>query len=272
MQALSSALVTRRTMLQELKPLLLPLLLPPIPMLLAMLTGAGLLRRHRAWGRALLLAGALGLWLACTEIGAAALQRLLLGPERALDGPSMAALRAAPEGSAVLVLGGGARQEAPEYGGPTLKPLSLERLRYGIWLARRSGLPLGFSGGIPPKQQPGALSEAALARQIAAQEWQLPLRWVEERSRDTRENASLSLPLLRRDGIRRIVLVTHVQHMPRALRAFRAAAGGDVEIVPAPVGLRASSPFTLGDWWPAGEAIQKTRYVIYEWLGLLAGR
>lgn len=258
--------------LQELKPLLLPLLLPPIPLMFMMLAGAGLLRRSRRWGRLLLLAGALVLWMACTEIGAASLQRLLLGPERALDGATLAAVRAAPSGTAVLVLGGGARQDAPEYGGPTLKPLTLERLRYGVWLARQTGLPLGFSGGVAPYLREQAVSEAVLARRIAQEEWQLPLRWAEERSRDTRENASLSLPLLQRDGVRRVLLVTHVQHMPRALRAFREAAGGAVEIVPAPMGLRATSPFVAGDWLPGGESLQKTRYVIYEWLGLLSGR
>ncbi|QPF73854.1 YdcF family protein [Roseateles sp. DAIF2] len=259
--------------LHELKPLLLPLLLPPGPLLVLLLLGAGLLRRHRWLGRGLLGAGLLGTWFAFTEVGADGLQRALLGPVQALDAAALERLRLDPADSAVLVLGAGAQREAPEYGGPTLKPLSLERLRYGVWLARRTGLPLGFTGGPARELMELKLTEAALARQAAREEWQLPLRWAEDRSRDTRENARMSLPLLRQDGVRRVLLVTHGQHMPRALRAFgEAAAGLGIEVVPAPLGLRPTTPYSLGDWFPSSDAIRKTRYVVYEWLGLRSGR
>ena len=53
-----------------------------------------------------------------------------------------------------------------------------------------------------------------------------PLKFVEDDSRDTRENAARTLALLRPIGIRHIVLVTHGWHMPRALKAFETAAAG----------------------------------------------
>ena len=46
-----------------------------------------------------------------------------------------------------MILGGGLRRSAPEYGGDTLGRLTLERLRYGAMLAKRTGLPVMVSGG-----------------------------------------------------------------------------------------------------------------------------
>ena len=62
----------------------------------------------------------------------------------------------------------------------------------------------------------------------------LRARWVEDASRNTHENAHLSAPILLGDGIRRVYLVTHFWHMPRAMAAVRASG---LEPVAAPVGL-----------------------------------
>lgn len=259
--------------LLEFKPFLLALLQPPTPLLLLTLLGAGLLRPSPWLGRLLLGTGVLGLWFAFTEIGADGLQRLLLEAHPALDAQALERLRAQPMSTAVLVLGGGALRELPEYGGPSLKSLSLERLRYGVWLARRGDWPLGFSGGPAGELRGSGASEASLAQQSASQEFMQPLRWAEDRSLDTRANARLSLPLLHADGVRRVLLVTHDQHMTRALRAFReVGAEQGLEIIPAPLGLRPGTAYSLADWFPSSDAIRKTRYVVYEWLGLLGGR
>lgn len=254
-----------------LKPLVLILLLPPISLLLLTLLGAILLGRRPWLGRSLLAVGLLGLWISFTEAGADSLQRALLGMPSALSPTQIERLRKQPD-TAVLVLGAGIRPQVPEYGGPTVKPLTLERLRYGIWLARRSELPLGFTGGVGWSSEAGAQPEAEVVLRVAAEEFGLPLRWAESASRDTRENAALSLPILKRDGIKHLLLVTHSEHMPRAIRAFQEAAGGQVEIVPAPLGLREDLPYTFVDWLPSADSFKKIRYVLYEWLGLVAGR
>ena len=103
--------------------------------------------------------------------------------------------------------------------------------------------PLQFPGGraatspqasAPFDAEAGGSTEAAIADRIAREEFGLPLRWREDRSRDTRENAAASVRLLRAAGVRRIVLVTHAWHMPRALRAFQEA-DPDLPVSPAPV-------------------------------------
>jgi len=53
----------------------------------------------------------------------------------------------ASSAQAIVVLGGGTRRNAPEYGGDTLGALTLERLRYGTVVARVTHLPMLLSGG-----------------------------------------------------------------------------------------------------------------------------
>ncbi|MDQ6679701.1 MAG: YdcF family protein, partial [Pseudomonadota bacterium] len=94
---------------------------------------------------------------------------------------------------------------------------------------------------------------------------------VEDRSRDTRENAARSISLLRAAGVDHIVLVTHAWHMPRALRAFRQAAGSGIAIEAAPMGLATNLEVAPLDWLPSSAGFTMTRSVLREWLGLLAG-
>jgi len=273
-EPMNATLAPLMNLLHGLKPLLQPLVLPPVPLLLMLLLGVGLLRQRRTLGRLLLGIALPALWFSFTEVGADGLQRLLLGSPQALDIEQIERLRTLePQRTAILVLGAGVRQRAPEYGGaPVPKALTLERLRYGVWLARRTGLPLGFSGGVGWGGKNDDATEAQVVQQVLADDYGLRLRWAESQSRDTRENATLSLPMLQQAGIKRLVLVTHAQHMPRAERAFRQAASAEMEIWPAPVGLRNDTPYEAADWLPSTEGYKKFRYVVYEWLGLRAGR
>jgi uncharacterized SAM-binding protein YcdF (DUF218 family) len=204
------------------KPALTALLLPPAPFLLLMLVGAAQPPRRRKWAWALLLCGAAGIWLSCTEAVTEALQCALLGELHVISPEALRSSGASAPKSAIVVLGGGREPFADEYRSADLGPFSLQRLRYGLWLARESALPVAFSGGIGHGQAEGP-SEAAIAARITAREFGQPLRWTEERSRDTRENAERTLALLRPEGVKRIVLVTHGWHMRRSLRAFERA-------------------------------------------------
>jgi len=131
----------------------------------------------------------------------------------------------------------------------------------------------GFSLVAPyPPQLAGSALER-LVQPLVTWSWAatLPLRWAEGRSRDTRENAALSMAMLKADGVKTLVLVTHDLHMPRAERAFVAIAAGQVTIVAAPVGLQHDAMSELGDWMPSGEGLTRVRYAVYEWLALRAG-
>lgn len=272
--------------LSGLKPLVDALLLPPLPFVVLTLVGARVLGSRRGLGWSLILLSALGLWLSATGAAGKALRLSVHPVPPAVSAATIQSLareareaRQArrPSSTAIVVVGGGLRELSPEYGAVNLTPTSIERLRYGLWLARETGLPVAYTGGIghADRSRSGAgATEADAATRIAEQEFRLPLRWAEGRSRDTVENGLLTVPLLAADGITRVVLVTHDYHQRRAMRAFERGArhaSVPLEIVPAPVGLAAPGPFEAADFLPSAQGFFDTRRVLHEWLGWLAG-
>jgi uncharacterized SAM-binding protein YcdF (DUF218 family) len=216
------------------------------------------------------------------------LEHALLSEPPALTAADRAALKAEAAGGrsmAIVVLGGGLDREAPEYGSPGLGAGPLERLRYGAWLSRATGIPLAVSGGAGwggPRDEAGAApvpAEADIMAGIAAEDFGRPLRWREAASRDTRENAANTVALLAPQGVREIVVVTHGWHMPRALRDFRAAAAARASastpalaIRAAPMGLAPPAERLLLDWMPSGTGALRVRVVLREVLASLIGR
>ncbi|MDO9094652.1 MAG: YdcF family protein [Rubrivivax sp.] len=252
------------------KPTLSALLLPPVPFLVLVLAGARLMFRRRLLAWFLVLLGVLGIWFSSTTAVSQGLNLWLLKPQLPLREEQIAELRRAPR-TAIVVLGGGRRLLAPEYGVSSLHERGIERLRYGMWLSRETGLPLAFSGGIGHNAQPGP-SEAEIAARIAEREFGRPLKWTETESRDTRENALRSVALLEPQGIEQIVLVTHGYHMPRALRNFqRAAEGRKITMVAAPMGMSPTGRLRASDWLPTAAGFADTRLVLHEWIGRLMG-
>jgi uncharacterized SAM-binding protein YcdF (DUF218 family) len=161
---------------------------------------------------------------------------------------------------AIVILGGGIYRDAPEYGGDTVGRSSLERLRYGVRLARGSKLPVLVSGGAPAGNRP----EAELMRDALEQDFGIKARWVETASRNTSENASGSAPFLKRAGISRIVLVTHSWHLPRAVPLFERE--GFV-VIPAPTNFATYSMSDPQSFLPGDGS--ESRQAAREYLGLL---
>jgi len=257
------------------KPVLGALLLPPVPLIVLMLLGTRLVLPRRALGWLLVLLSAALLWLTACSGTARVLAQTLLHPPAALALERVAELKAALQARqpvAIVVLGGGSKPLAPEYGISSLTEFSMERLRYGIWLGRETGAPVAFSGGIGWGQSDrSAAPEAQVAARIAAQDFGRPLRWTEERSRDTRENAAYSVPLLKQHGITRALIVTHQAHMTRALRAFEEAAHGSIVFEAAPVDIIDPPLREPGAWLPSTRGLVTVRYVLYELAGKLMG-
>ena len=196
---------------------------------------------------------------------------MLLMPPRSLSPSEVDDLKKAQK-TAIVVLGGGGKALSPEYGVSNLTNFGVERLRYGVWLSRKTSLPLAFSGGIgnggagPP--------EAETAARIAESEFGHPLRWTETQSRDTNENAMLTLPLLRQQGIEHIVLVTHGTDMRRALAAFKRAserASIPMKVTPAPMGMGGAYRMRAADWLPSRTGFDMVNNALHEWLGRVGG-
>lgn len=260
--------------LQSLKPFITALLLPPVPFLLLLPLAAWLLWRKQGAGWLLAACSVAGLWLGQSEAAGQGLARLLLRAPPALEVDALAQLAKDPQARrnlGIAVLGAGTEPYAPEYGVANLSPQSLERLRYGLWLGKRLGVPVGFSGGLAYGSSDDDTPEALVAQRIATQEFGRSLQWVEPYAKDTHENALRSLLLLREAGVRRVIVVTHGWHMPRALKAFQALAGGEIEIIAAPMGMGVTARANSQRWLPTAQGGQTVRLVLKEWMGASSG-
>lgn len=167
---------------------------------------------------------------------------------------------------AIVVLGGGTYVDAPEYGASDeVSRLTLERLRHAARVHRHSGLGVAVVGGSPLDRED---AEAVNMARTLQSDFRVPVRWLEIGSRNTAENATGSAAAF---PFRRIVLVTHAMHMPRAVRAFVAAG---FTVTPAPLGFYAragagegEAAWTAGDLLPSIDALAASHYAIYEYVG-----
>ena len=237
-----------------LKAVLKQLVLPPTGPLLVALLGLGLLRRHPRMGRVLAFAGVLSLLLLSMPVVSDSL-RQYIGGFPVLD------LERAKSAQAIVILGGGTRLDAPEYGGDTLGVLTLERVRYGARVARLTALPILVTGG----SISGRNAEAKLMQESLEREFGVGVRWTEDQSRNTHENAVLSAAILHAQGINRVVLIAHDFDVRRAAAEF-AAAG--IESVAAPTGTPAGGR-DWRDFVPGIAGLEGSYYALYEILGNL---
>lgn len=253
------------------KPVLTALLLPPVPLLVLMLIGARVILPRRGLGWLIVIISVVLMWLSACVGVSQFLGRYALHTPPALSADRIKELKTqAKNPIAIVVLGAGTEPYAPEYGVGSLTHHSLERLRYGLWLSRETGLPVGFSGGVGWGQR-DSTSEARIASQIAATEFGRPLRWTEEESRDTRENAGRSVALLRRAGIKHVLVVTDGWHMPRAIAEFERAAAGEMRVEAAPMGLSQHSMRPVLEWIPSSQGFEDVRAMLRELAGRAVG-
>jgi len=229
------------------------LVLPPVGPLLLSVAGLLLLRRAPRLGRTLAWTGVLVL-LALSFHPVADALLVAASHTTPLDA------KEAAKAQAIVIISGGVRRDAPEYGGDTVGRLSLDRVRYGAKVAKETGLPILVTGGVVHAGRP----EAELMKETLEREFAVPVRWTEIRSRNTRENAQRSAEILRAAGVTRIVLVAHAFDIPRARGEFEAAG---FAVVPAPTlipDLEFEWPRSLV---PGMSALQGSYYALYELLG-----
>lgn len=243
-----------------LKKLVSTLVLPPLAPLLLIIVGLVVLRSHRRTGFTLAWSG-----VACAIVLSSSPSVGWLAAQ--LEPPRAVSAEAARSAEAIVILGGGRRRHAPEYDGETVNRLTLERLRYGARLARETGLPILVSGGAPS----GELPEAELMQSTLEIDFNMPVRWLERASLDTRQNAQFSAVQLNVAGVKRILLVTHAIHMPRAQAEFESQG---FEVVAAPTGWLGNPEnleIDLG-LLPSASSAYSGWLASHEWLGRLAYR
>lgn len=232
-------------------------LLPPGGIILVALLGLVLRRRWPGIGSLLVVLAVVALLALSLPITAKRLLAVLEDDVKPLPAQGW-------DAQAIVVLGGGRLPAAPEYGGDTVNATTLQRLRYAARLQRSTGLPLLIAGGSVYGDE--TVPEAELMRQVLEQDFRIVPEWVEGRSRNTYENAAHSKTILAASGIRKIILVTHAAHMPRAEWSFRQ---NDLEPVPAPTAFATVDDTTRTvDYFPSAYGLLLSSHALHEQLGL----
>lgn len=144
-----------------------------------------------------------------------------------------------------------------------------ERMTAAVSLARRyPEMRVLFAGG-SSRLFSGGVSEAETARNFFIDQGIAPERIIlEDQSRNTRENATLSFAIAKPKPRDRWLLVTSAFHMPRSVGIFREI-GFDVE--PYPVDWRTRGPVDVfRPFDRASEGLRRSDIAIREWIGLVA--
>jgi uncharacterized SAM-binding protein YcdF (DUF218 family) len=178
--------------------------------------------------------------------------------------PPWDAARGAPEG--IIVLGGVVNASRP--GNQITLNEGAERLAIIPDLARRyPNARILFSGGSSALMDDGS-AEAGPAAQLL-ESFGIPRDRVilEDRSRNTVENAIFSKAIVEPKRGERWLLVTSAYHMPRAIGVFRKA-GFPVEPYPVDWRTRGAEdmmrPFAV-----VSDGLQRSDTAVHEWVGLL---
>ena len=236
------------------KTLLLLLLLPPVNLILAVLAGVFLLG---TWPRA-------ARWL--IGLSAAALLALSLPAvsDRMINTLEIGLPLTPPPDNppqAIVILGADGQHFAGPPPGYTVGRFSLERVRAGAALYRRTGLPVLVSGSSWYRKQPAV---APLMAESLTEDFHVPVRWIEPRSRTTWENARYSAAILHAAGISSVYVVTHAWHMRRAVIAFRHTG---IAVTAAPVLLGSPATEAPEAFLPRPSALVVAYYAVHEWIG-----
>lgn len=239
-----------------LKKILTPLILPPTGLLLCAALGLLLLNRWPRLGKVLAWGGVVLLLVLSLPFTAS----LLINAVVVESGLETGAARTA---QAIVILGGGTKY-APEYGGSTLSAAALERVRYGAKLAGATRLPILVTGGNVFGSGP---SEAQVMAATLRQSFASDVQWLEDRARDTHDNAVFSAAVLKANGIRTVLLVTHDFHLRRALREFSAAG---IEAIAAPVTTagRNGGTSSISQQLPNAGALGLSSQALHEIIGI----
>jgi uncharacterized SAM-binding protein YcdF (DUF218 family) len=230
--------------------LLAAFLLPPLSLVILGCLGWWLAKRFRFAGNTIIITSIALLLVLSTGAGS----RLLVAPleNRSLPVPNPKMINA----QVIVILGGGRSFAAPEDGGrdqPSAQTLA--RLRHGARLHRLTGLPVLVSGGAPDR---GGESEAAVMARALREDFQIPVRWIEDTSENTAQNAAHAATLLQEAGIDRV--------LPRAMHIFSKTR---LKAMPAPTDFRSRKPLSAADFIPSAGSLQSSHYALHEWIGMV---
>lgn len=165
---------------------------------------------------------------------------------------------------AIVVLSGGSHSKTKEFGKPIDGAATLERNRYAAFLYKQTKLPVLVSGGYVGSSK---FSEASVMTDTLTNSFNVPVKWQEEQSRNTAENAIYSVEILKQNNIDSIYLVTHAWHMLRAVTIFKEQG---IEVTAAPTIFTSNLNNTYWEnYLPTVGALQGVRRALHEYIGII---
>jgi uncharacterized SAM-binding protein YcdF (DUF218 family) len=247
----------------------LPLFAYPLGLALLLLVLALLFRRLK-WRRLAVLVALVVLFLGSNRWMAIALARSLewqyLPPGEI------------PAAQAIVLLGGASQSAQPPRPIVEINDAG-DRILYAAYLYQQGkAAHILVSGGQIDWLSTGNSPAQDMSSLLQLMDVPSSALWLEERSRNTYENALFSRQILASHGINRIILVTSAMHMPRAVKLFEHQG---FEVVPAPVDFNATfsstdQPASLGtvllDLIPSVDNLELTSRVMKEYFGLIVYR
>ncbi len=187
--------------------------------------------------------------------------------QRLVETPALS-IEELPQAQAIVILGGGIRPAEWPKGLPDLNEAA-DRVWHGARLYHAGKAPkVILSGGSDPASCATSEAQAMgeFLHDLGVPDGAIQL---EERSRNTRQNADFTGELLRQQGINTILLVTSALHTARALALFTAQG---LVVIPAATDSGGRQRFDASDWLPDARALERSGLVIKEVIGRLSGR
>ena len=167
-----------------------------------------------------------------------------------------------PVADAIVVLGGytdaiDASADVIELGD------AVDRLFHGMRLYRAGKAPwLILAGGAARGHTPEAQVMASLLTEFGISR---DVMLLEDKSRNTYQNGVNAVAIMKKNGIKKILLVTSAYHMRRAQAVFEKLG---IEVVPAATDYQVLEPDpSILDWLPNAEALVITTLGLKEYLG-----
>lgn len=167
---------------------------------------------------------------------------------------------------AIVLLGGGIYDGVPDLSGtsaPTEDMLS--RIVCTVRLYRQLQIPILISGGTPPEfESPEALVVSRFLQEMGVPKEQIV---IDDKSRDTRENARNVGVICKRQGFRNLIVVTSAYHARRVSLVFENY-GLNVTIIPSNFRAGPKRNYGWAAYLPAAEPVETIWRAGREYIGL----
>lgn len=164
-----------------------------------------------------------------------------------------------PTADVIVVLGGGYPMHTRHDSDVETSLAGTTRVGFGLELYRAKRAPTMLLTG-------GEGSAMGMSRQLAENGVPLDAMQLERRSLTTYEDAAYSAELLHKKHQDRILLVTSVWAMRRALACFRKQG---IQVIPAPALESNRKHLVSYPWWPQRSALQQSGRYLHEYIGFL---